>query len=66
MTSAAGFVLALVCMAIVGLAAGAALATLGDRNSHWLLPVARALAVVIAGGSFLLASAHQLAQALTP
>lgn len=66
MTSLGGLLLALICFGTVGLAAGIALATWGGHEPHWLLPVARAVALLVAGACFLLASLHQIAEALTP
>ncbi|MFD7774282.1 hypothetical protein [Streptomyces sp. NPDC059753] len=66
MISVFGLILALICFGTVGLAAAIALATWRGRAPHWLLPVARTVALLIAGACFLLASLHQIAEALTP
>jgi hypothetical protein len=60
-----GLILALICLAVVGLAAALALATFTDHAPHWLLPVARLIALSVAAWCFLLAALHQLADALT-
>lgn len=66
MTGLGGLVLALICIAVVGLAAGLAVATLTGREPHWLLPAVRVIALGVASGCALLACLHQIAAALTP
>lgn len=64
MIGVGGILLALICFGTVGLAAGIALATLNGREPHWLLPVARTVALLVAAACFLLACVHQLAHTL--
>ncbi|MFB7711608.1 hypothetical protein [Streptomyces sp. NPDC056105] len=66
MSGLGGLILALICIAVVGLAAGLAVATLTGREPHWLLPAVRVLTLGVAAGCFLLACLHQIAAALTP
>ena len=66
MTGAGGLILALICFGSVGLAAGIALATLTGRDAPWLLVSARVVALLVAGSCLLIASLHQIAEALTP
>ncbi|MFF8656800.1 hypothetical protein [Streptomyces huasconensis] len=66
MTAAGGLILALICIAPVGLAAGIALATWGGREPPWLVTAARIVAVAVAAFCFLLAAVHQLTEALLP
>ncbi|WP_309029102.1 hypothetical protein [Streptomyces alfalfae] len=65
MTAVGGLILALVCLATVGLAAGIGIATLDGREPSWLVAIVRAAAVGIAAACFLLAALHQLTEALS-
>jgi hypothetical protein len=65
-TAVGGLILAIICIATVGLAAALALVSLTNCQPHWLLITARAIALLTAGGCFLIASLHQIAEALTP
>lgn len=65
MIAVGGLVLAIICLAVVALAAGISAATWGGREPHRLLPAVRSVALAVAAFCFLLAAVHQLAAALT-
>lgn len=66
MIAVGGLILALICFATVGLAAGIVFATRTGRTpAHWLLPVVRLVALAVAAWCLLLAALHQLVEALT-
>lgn len=65
MTAVGGLILALICLAVVALALGLAIATLCGAEPRWLTALVRTVALTVAGFCFLLAALHQLAEALT-
>ncbi|MFI1677041.1 hypothetical protein [Streptomyces sp. NPDC020607] len=66
MIAVGGLVLALICLATVGLAAAIAAVTWGNRSTHWITDVAAVFALALAGFCLLLAASNQVAQVLLP
>lgn len=66
MIAVGGLVLALICLATVGLAAAIAAATWGSRGSNWLADIASVFAMALAGFCLLLAAIAQVAEVLLP
>lgn len=64
MAAAGGFLLAVVCIAIVALALGLAVAVWGDIEPTWGPRIARGTAVTVGVTCLLLAVAHPIAQAI--
>ncbi|WAL93973.1 hypothetical protein [Streptomyces sp. Je 1-369] len=66
MIAVGGLVLALICLATVGLAAAIAAVTWGNRSTHWLADVASVFAMALAGFCLVLATIAQVAEGLRP
>jgi hypothetical protein len=64
MAAAAGLVLAIVCIAIVALALGLAVASWGHADPTWAPRLARGAAVTVGTTCLLLSALHPIAQAL--
>jgi hypothetical protein len=64
MAAAGGFLLAVVCIAIVALALGLAAATWSSSEPTWGPRIARGTAITVGVALLLLAAVHPIAQAL--